>query len=223
MTSLRIDDGAARHDQVMGWRSQPSSRCEASRSCAAGAVIREHTMTDETILEDTRRWIEKAVIGLNLCPFARSVYVKNQVRIVVSRARHLDAFLDELDRELDLLVNTPADEIDTTLLVHPTLFPDFEVFNDFMNVVDDVVAEHELEGVIQVANFHPQFLFEGEAADDPSHFTNRAPYPTLHLLREDSVERAIASDAGDAEKIVERNIATLRGLGAEGWKALLKP
>lgn len=178
-------------------------------------------LTDDTVLADTRRWIEKAVIGLNLCPFARSVYVKNQVRIVVSRARHLDAFLDELDRELDLLVNTPAEEVDTTLLVHPTLFPDFEVFNDFMNVVEDVVAEHELEGVIQVANFHPAFLFEGEAVDDASHFTNRAPYPTLHLLREDSVERAVASDAGDAEKIVERNIATLRELGAEGWRRLL--
>jgi hypothetical protein len=178
-------------------------------------------LTDEQVLADTRRWIEKAVIGLNLCPFARSVYVKNQVRIVVSRARHLDAFIDELDRELDLLVATPADEIDTTLLVHPTLFPDFEVFNDFMGVVDDVVDEHGLEGVIQVANFHPAFLFEGEAADDMSHCTNRAPYPTLHLLREDSVERAVASDGGDAEAIVERNIATLRGLGAEGWKALL--
>lgn len=179
------------------------------------------TPDDATILDDTRRWIEKAVIGLNLCPFARSVYVKNQVRIVVSRARHLDAFLDELDRELDLLVNTPADDVDTTLLVHPTLFPDFEVFNDFMGVVDDVVAEHDLEGVIQVANFHPQFRFEGEPADDMSHFTNRAPYPTLHLLREDSVERAVASEGGDAEAIVERNISTLRGLGAEGWKALL--
>ena len=180
-------------------------------------------LTDDWVVADTRRWIEKAVIGLNLCPFARSVYVKNQVRIVVSRARHLDGFLDELDRELDLLVNTPADEIDTTLLVHPTLFPDFEVFNDFMGVVEDVVAEHELEGVIQVANFHPAFLFEGESVDDPSHFTNRAPYPTLHLLREESVERAVASDAGDAGKIVERNIATLRDLGAEGWQALLKP
>ena len=178
-------------------------------------------LTDEQVLADTRRWIEKAVIGLNLCPFARSVYVKNQVRIVVSRARHLDAFLDELDRELDLLVNTPADETDTTLLVHPTLFPDFEVFNDFMGVVDDVVAEHGLEGTIQVASFHPLFQFEGVEPDDISNATNRAPYPTLHLLREDSVERAVASDAGDAEKIVERNIETLRGLGAEGWAALL--
>ena len=177
--------------------------------------------TDEQVLADTRCWIEKAVIGLNLCPFARSVYVKNQVRIVVSRAKHLDAFLDELDAELALLKDTPAEEIDTTLLVHPALFPDFFVFNDFLNVVDDVVEEHELEGVIQVASFHPLFQFEGVEADDISNATNRSPYPTLHLLREDSVEKAIASDAGDAEKIVERNIATLRDLGAEGWKRLL--
>lgn len=177
--------------------------------------------TDEQVLADTRRWIEKAVIGLNLCPFARAVYVKDQVRIVVSRARHLDAFLDELDAELVLLRDTPAEQIDTTLLVHPSLFPDFFVFNDFLNVVDDVVAEHELEGVIQVASFHPAFQFEGVAADDISNATNRSPYPTLHLLREDSVERAIASDAGDAEKIVERNIATLQALGEAGWQRLI--
>ena len=179
------------------------------------------TPDDATILENTRRWIEKAVIGLNLCPFARAVYVKNQVRIVVSHARHLDAFLDELDAELTLLKETPADQIDTTLLVHPSLFPDFFVFNDFLNVVDDVVAEHELEGVIQVASFHQMFQFEEVELDDISNATNRSPYPTLHLLREDSVEKAIASDAGDAEKIVERNIATLKNLGAEGWQRLL--
>jgi len=178
-------------------------------------------LTDQQVLDDTRRWIEKAVIGLNLCPFARSVYVKNQVRIVVSRARHVDAFLDELDRELDLLANTPAEEIDTTLLVHPALFPDFFVFNDFLNVVDEVVAEHDLEGVIQVASFHPAFQFEGVEADDISNFTNRAPYPTLHLLREDSVERAVASDGGNADEIVERNIRNLEALGRQGWVDLM--
>jgi uncharacterized protein len=178
-------------------------------------------LTDEQVLADTRRWIEKAVIGLNLCPFARAVYMKNQVRIVVSRARHLDAFLDELDRELEFLVNTPAEQVDTTLLVHPALFPDFFVFNDFLNVVDDVVAEHELEGVIQVAPFHPLFQFEGVEPDDISNATNRAPYPMLHLLREESVERAVASEGGDAEAIVERNLSTLRELGQDGWKALL--
>jgi uncharacterized protein len=181
------------------------------------------THPDDAVLADTRHWIEQAVIGLNLCPFARSVYVKNQVRIVVSRARHLDAFLDDLDRELALLQDTPAETLDTTLLVHPTLFPDFEVFNDFLNVVDDVVAEHGLEGEIQVASFHPQFQFDGTMPDDVTNCTNRAPYPTLHLLREDSVERAVASDAGDAEQIVERNMQTLRTLGAAGWQALLGP
>lgn len=178
-------------------------------------------ISPDTVLAATRHWIEKAVIGLNLCPFARAVYVKNQVRIVVSTARHLDAFLDDLDRELDLLVNTPAEEIDTTLLVHPTLFPDFEVFNDFLNVVDDVVAEHELDGVIQVAPFHPLFQFEGTAPDDVTNATNRAPFPILHLLREDSVERAIDTAGGDADAIVERNLQTLRDLGADGWRALM--
>lgn len=179
-------------------------------------------MTDEQVLADTRHWLEKAVIGLNLCPFARSVYVKNQVRIVVSQARHLDAFLDDLDRELDFLENTPADQIDTTLLIHPTLFPHFEVFNDLQNVVDDVVAEHELEGVIQVAHFHPDFQFEGTEPEDVTNFTNRAPYAILHLLREDSVARAVASEGGDAEAIVERNLKTLRDLGVDGWRAVLQ-
>lgn len=178
-------------------------------------------LTDDQVLADTRRWIEKAVIGLNLCPFARAVYVKNQVRIVVSRARHVDAFLDDLDRELDLLKQTPADEIDTTLLVHPTLFPDFLVFNDFLNVVDEVVTEHELDGVIQVASFHPHFQFEGVDENDISNYTNRAPYPILHLLREDSVERAVSSEGGDADAIVERNIRTLQALGEAGWTDLL--
>ncbi len=177
-------------------------------------------MNDEAVVARTREWVEKAVIGLNLCPFARAVWVKDQVRVVVSRARHVDAFLDELDRELDLLASTPAEQIDTTLLVHPTLFPDFEVFNDFLGIVDDVVVEHDLEGVIQVAPFHPQFRFEGTEADDITNATNRSPYPILHLLREDSVERAVATDAGDADAIVERNMQTLRDLGHEGWSRL---
>lgn len=178
-------------------------------------------LTDEQVLADMRAWIERAVIGLNLCPFAKSVYVKNQVRIVVSHARHLDAFLDDLDRELDLLKTTPAEEVDTTLLVHPTLFPDFFVFNDFLNVVDEVVEEHELDGVIQVAPFHPAFVFEDTADDAPDNLTNRAPYATLHLLREDSVERAVNS--GDsAETIVERNVETVRKLGVQGWADLLR-
>ena len=176
-------------------------------------------MTDEQVLIQTKHWLEKAVIGLNLCPFAKAVYVKNQVRLVVSHARHADDLLEELDHELDLLVATPASEIDTTLLIHSTLFEDFLDFNDFLEVAEGVVDEHALEGVVQLASFHPQFQFDGTEPDDIGNYTNRAPFAMLHLLREDSVERAVAAFP-EAESIFEQNIATLEKLGPEGWKAL---
>ena len=176
-------------------------------------------MTDDKVLKQTRHWLEKAVIGLNLCPFAKAVYVKNQVRLVVSHARHADDLLEELDRELDLLVATPVSDIDTTLLIHPTLFDDFLDFNDFLEVAEGVLDEHELEGVVQLASFHPQFQFEGSEPDDISNYTNRAPFAMLHLLREESVERAVEAFP-EAEAIFEQNIATLEKLGHSGWKAL---
>jgi len=176
-------------------------------------------MSEEEILAATRIWLEKAVIGLNLCPFAKAVYVKNQVRLVVSRARHADDLLEELDRELDLLVATPADEIDTTLLIHAKLFEDFLDFNDFLEVADGVVEEHGLEGVIQLASFHPRFQFDGTEPDDISNYTNRAPFAMLHLLREASVEKAVEAFP-EAEAIFEENIKTLEKLGHAGWKAL---
>ena len=177
------------------------------------------TMTDEAVLAATRHWLEKAVIGLNLCPFAKAVYVKNQLRLVVSHARHADDLLEELDRELDLLVATPATEIDTTLLIHPTLFGDFLDFNDFLEIAEGAVDEHELEGVVQLASFHPRFQFDGTGPDDIGNYTNRAPFAMLHLLREESVERAMAVFPR-ARSIFEQNIATLEKLGPEGWKAL---
>lgn len=176
-------------------------------------------MTDDEVLTKTRLWLEKAVIGLNLCPFAKAVYVKNQVRLVVSQARHADGLLEELDRELDMLAATPADEIDTTLLIHPTLFDDFLDFNDFLEIAEGVVDEHGLEGVIQLASFHPQFQFDGTEPDDIGNYTNRAPFAILHLLREESVERAVEAFP-EAEAIFEQNIATLEKLGHKGWKAL---
>ncbi|WP_372825542.1 DUF1415 domain-containing protein [Polaromonas sp.] len=177
-------------------------------------------MSDEAVLAATREWLEKAVIGLNLCPFAKAVYVKNQVRLVVSQARHADDLLEELDRELDLLVATPAEETDTTLLIHPSLFEDFLDFNDFLEIAEGVVDEHELEGVIQLASFHPQFQFEGTEPDDIGNFTNRAPFAILHLLREDSVERAVEAFP-EADAIFDANIKTLEKLGHAGWDALL--
>ena len=176
-------------------------------------------VTDEMVLEKTRHWLEKAVIGLNLCPFAKAVYVKNQVRLVVSHARHADDLLEELDRELDLLVATPAEEIDTTLLIHPTLFEDFLDFNDFLEVAEGVVDEHELDGVVQLASFHPRFQFDGTEPEAMGNYTNRAPFAIVHLLREDSVERAVEAFP-QAEAIFEQNIATLEKLEHAGWLAL---
>ncbi|MHB1086111.1 MAG: DUF1415 domain-containing protein [Thiobacillus sp.] len=176
-------------------------------------------MDEDQMITATREWLEKAVIGLNLCPFAKAVYVKNQVRFVVSTAQHLDGLLEDLDRELDFLAAADPEQVDTTLLIHPTLLPDFLDFNDFLQLADAAVEEHDLEGVIQIASFHPQFQFEGTEPDDMGNFTNRAPFPTLHLLREANIERAVAAFP-DAGTIFERNIETLEKLGPAGWQAL---
>lgn len=173
----------------------------------------------EDVLAAMRQWLEKAVIGLNLCPFAKAVYVKNQVRFVVSEARHLDGLLEDLDRELDLLAAADPAEVDTTLLIHPTLLPDFHDFNDFTIIAEAAVEEHGLEGVIQVASFHPAFQFADSEMDDIGNYTNRAPFPTLHLIREESISRAVEAYP-DAEKIYGRNIETLNQLGIAGWRAL---
>lgn len=176
-------------------------------------------MNEADVIAAMREWIEKAVIGLNLCPFAKAVYVKNQVRYVVSHAAHLDGLLEDLDRELGFLAAADPETIDTTLLIHPTLLPDFLDFNDFMQLAEAAVGEHGLDGVIQIASFHPAFQFEGTDPDDIGNYTNRAPFPTLHLLREASIERAVAAFP-EAETIYERNIETLQKLGIEGWRAL---
>jgi hypothetical protein len=175
--------------------------------------------SDAEVLDRTRAWLEKAVIGLNLCPFAKAVYARDRVRLVVSQARHMDDLLEELDSELDWLVATPAEQIDTTLIIHPTLFPDFLDFNDFLEIAEGVLDEHELEGVIQLASFHPHFQFEGTEPEDISNYTNRAPFAMLHLLREDSVEKAVQS-LDDPDAIYQENIRTLQALGLQGWKKL---
>ena len=161
------------------------------------------------------------MIGLNLCPFAKAVYVKQQVRIVISDASTERALLEELGEELALLRDTPADEIDTTLLVHPQVLGDFLDYNDFLGDADALVEAMDLDGVLQVASFHPQYQFAGSEPDDIDNYTNRAPWPTLHLLREASIDRAVAAYP-DPDAIIERNIATVRELGFAGWDKLLK-
>mgnify|MGYP006203296229 FL=1 len=178
-------------------------------------------MTDMNTPEiaDTVRWLERAVIGLNLCPFAKAVHVKRQVRYVVSQASDEEGLLQDLLHELQLLASADPGDIETTLLVHPFVLRDFLDYNDFLDIADAAVEELGLEGVLQVASFHPQYQFADSAPDDMANFSNRAPFPTLHLLREDSVDKAVAAFP-DADRIYETNIATLRKLGPEGWKAL---
>ena len=171
-------------------------------------------------LEETTRWLEKAVIGLNLCPFAKAVHSKGQIRWVLSDATEPMALLELLVHELQHLAAADPESVDTTLIVHPQVMGDFMDFNDFLGVAEDALAELSLDGVLQIASFHPQFQFSGTDIDDITNATNRSPYPTLHLLREDSVERAVAAFP-EAEGIFERNIDTLQRLGPEGWKQLL--
>ncbi|HEU0305759.1 MAG TPA: DUF1415 domain-containing protein [Lysobacter sp.] len=179
-------------------------------------------MTGEDPISLTRRWLERAVIGLNLCPFAKSVYVKQQVRFVLSEARDTDALLQTLRDELLWLQDADPQQTDTTLIVHPHVLADFLDYNDFLGIADDLVAELGLEGEIQIASFHPDYRFAGTAHDDIGNHTNRSPFPTLHLLREASIERAVAAFP-DPDAIVERNIATLEKLGIDGWRRLMGP
>ena len=175
-------------------------------------------MTDAVVVA-TRRWLERAVIGLNLCPFAKAVYVKQQIRYAVTAAATADTLLAELEHELELLAQTDAAEIDTTLLIHPQVMTDFIDYHFFLGEADALLRRLELDGVLQIASLHPRYEFAGSDSDDIDNYTNRAPWPTLHLLREASIDRAVAAFP-DAAEIFERNIETLRRLGHAGWRQL---
>lgn len=168
------------------------------------------------VVQDMVQWLERAVIGLNLCPFAKSVHIKDQIHYVVSGARDLEAVLIALHRELEALAEISPEKRDTTLLVLPYCFSDFLAFNDFLDVADVMLEELDLGGILQIASFHPRFQFEGTQPDDVTNATNWAPYPTLHLLRESSIDRAVEAFP-EAESIYERNIAVLEKMGAQGW------
>lgn len=173
----------------------------------------------DAVIAQTRAWVDRAVIGLNLCPFAKAPQVKGLVRYVVSPATDPAALLSDLIAELERLAESPAEKLETTLLIHPGVLTDFAEYNDFIEVAEDTVAELDLEGVLQVASFHPQYQFADTDADDVSNATNRSPFPTLHLIREESIDRAVEAFP-EAEAIYETNIATLERLGAEGWAEL---
>ena len=173
----------------------------------------------DAALAETRAWVERAVIGLQLCPFARAPQGKGRVRYAISAAVDAEALMADLVAELNRLVEAPAERTETTLLVHPRALADFDDYNDFLGLADEALAALDLDGVVQIASFHPDYRFADSAPDDIANATNRSPFPMLQLLREESIERALA--AFDApESIYEANILTLRRLGHAGWAAL---
>ena len=175
----------------------------------------------DDILAATRHWLARAVIGLNLCPFAKSVYVKEQVRYAISEATTLEDALAELETELRALDAADPQQVDTTLVIFPHAFADFVDYNDALFFAERLVRQLRLDGVLQIASFHPQYRFDGTEPDDIENYTNRAPYPILHLLREDSIARAVDAFP-DASAIYEKNQETLRRLGHDGWREWMR-
>ena len=178
--------------------------------------------TRTAVIAATQRWLERAVIGLNLCPFAKAVHVKRQIRYAVSAATTAEELLAELRHEIQLLAQTSAEEIDTTLLIHPQVMTDFIDFHFFLKEADAAISNLGQQGSLQLASFHPDYEFAGSTSDDIANYTNRSPHPMLHLLREASIDRAVAAFP-DPAVIYDRNIATLRDLGHEGWRRLWLP
>jgi hypothetical protein len=177
------------------------------------------TLADSRVLAHTRRWLERAVVGLNLCPFAKSVYAKEQVHYVVYNGVDEAEFLALLRGQLAELAASDPQQRDTTLLIAPVLCPEFLDFNAMLARAQRVLRKSRLEGVLQIASFHPGYVFADAAPEDMANYTNRAPFPMLHLLREESVSRAVTAYP-QAQEIYGRNIATLRALGPLGWQAL---
>ena len=174
---------------------------------------------DAQIIDDTRRWLQRAVIGLNLCPFAKSVDVKGLVHYAVTRSVGFKDLLADLKLELNALAALADTERDTTLFVAPDGLQDFLEFNDFLTQANRLLAKMDFEGVFQIASLHPQYQFADAPADAITNFTNRSPYPTLHLLREASIDRAVKAFP-HAEAIFETNMRTMERIGHAGWAAL---
>jgi hypothetical protein len=182
-------------------------------------MIIPSSQQSDAVIAATRAWVDKAVIGLNLCPFAKAAQIKNQVRYTVSDASDVDELLADLTSELQTLAAIDPIQVDTTLVIHPSVLTNFLDYNDFLDAADTAIDELGLSGCIQLASFHPQYQFADSAPDDIENYTNRSPYPTLHLLRESSIERAVAAFP-DASDIYEKNMQTLRAMGHDGWNQL---
>lgn len=180
----------------------------------------ENAASESTVIESTRQWLEQVVIGLNLCPFARLPWVQGRVHIEVTSAYNTEQLAEALVEALLALDNAPPEERETTLLVHPQVLGDFGEYNDFLDTADALLQALGLDGVFQVASFHPDYCFAEAVDDDPANCSNRSPWPTLHLIREASIEAAVSGELS-SERIYQRNIAVLQQLGVNGWRKLM--
>lgn len=187
----------------------------------SAAINKSDEQSDEQIIQQVSHWLSKIVIGLNLCPFAKAPFNKGQVKFIVTRSDSDDALVQVLSDALNQLAETPVSETETTILIVPNWLQSFDDYNQFLDLADDVIVANQLEGILQVASFHPNYQFAETDTDAAENFSNRSPFPLLHLLREDSVEKALNSEQG-ADDIVQRNIATLNALGVEKIKSLIK-
>lgn len=174
----------------------------------------------ERVVAATRNWLEKAVIGLRLCPYAAAPYRREQIRYTVSEQRSPNELVRELKQELEYLHSADPLLCETSLLIHPHVLMDFGDYNQFLGEAETTVCALGLEGVLQIASFHPDYRFAGSAPNDVENYSNRSPYPMLHLLRETSVTRAVTAFP-ETNEIVARNKATLRDLGDAGWRELM--
>ncbi len=183
------------------------------------AFLAQNTLTEKQIIALTSAWVEHVVIGLNLCPFAKPVHTKGQIHYSVSHARDENSLAADLRLSMQNLIATTPDKIDTYLLIHPWVLTDFIDYNNFLDIADEILDELDLIGVLQIASFHPNYQFAGTTADDVTNCTNRSPFPMLHLLREESLDKATTA-LPDPDVIVNRNLETMTSLGHEGWNKL---
>jgi uncharacterized protein len=215
---LRLACGWAVHDKCFGVQC---AACSVTADSTLFSVLSPYPQTAdaEGIAATSQQWVERVVIGLNLCPFAKAVHAKRQIRYAVTAAVNADDLLAELEHEVAQLIDADPADLETTLLIHPLVMVDFLDYHFFLAEADAALRRLEVEGVLQIAGFHPDFQFANSAHDDMANFTNRSPHPILHLLREASVDRAVAAFPNAAD-IFEANIQTLRTLGYEGWRKL---
>ena len=183
------------------------------------SFIEADTLTEKQIIAYTRAWLEHVVIGLNLCPFAKPVHTKGQIDYFLSHARDETTLAADLRLAMQRIIASTPDSMDTCLLIHPWVLSDFFDYNNFLDIADAILDELELIGVLQIASFHPHYQFAGTTEDDVTNCTNRSPFPMLHLLREESLDKATAA-VPDANVIVDRNLDTMISLGHEGWNRL---